>query len=116
MNRRIETRVVEVPAAETNTIIDRDASEVYWITVSEHTLDTQFLIQIYDGYDTAGRLKWHCDAFRANHFNFIPPIHCEMGVFVYTNEHVQSYTIAWRPKKWDRPKPMKADEIKHPEA
>jgi len=116
MNRRIETRVVDTAGAALNTQINQDASTVWWITVSPEVLATQGLIQIYDGSDVNGKLKWQLEPGASKHSNFIPPIHCEQGVFVYNNAHIGSYTIAWRPKKWDRPRPMKADEIESPEA
>lgn len=116
MNRRIETRVVDTAGAITNTLINKDASEVYWITVSPETYKTAGLIQIYDGFDAGGKLKWQAEAGENNTHNFIPPIHCEQGVFVYTNAHISVYTIGWRPKKWDRPRPMAADVIEHPDA
>ncbi len=116
MNRRIATRVVDTAGVATNTIINRDASEVWWISVAVQTSKTQGLIQIYDGFDTGGKLVWQFEPWESEHANFVPPIPCEMGVFVYTDAHIASYTIAWRAKKWDRPRPMKADEILHPEA
>lgn len=116
MNRRIDTRVVDTAGAITNTLINKDASEVYWITVSPETYKTPGLIQIYDGFDAGGKLVWQWEPGESRHANFIPPIHCEQGVFVYTDANIASYTIAWRPKKWDRKRPMEKDVIEHPEA
>jgi len=116
MNRRIETRVVDTGGVLLNTVINRDASEVYWITVAPEASKTAGLIQIYDGFDVNGKLVWQWEPEEAKHANFIPPIHCEEGVFVYNDTHIGSYTIAWRAKKWDRVRPMKADVITHPEA
>lgn len=115
MNRRINTRVVDTGGAITNTLIDEDASEVYWISVSPQALATQGLIQIYDGFDAGGKLVWQQEPGQATPENFIPPIHCEQGVFVYTDANIACYTIGWRPKKWDRPRTMPSDVIKPPE-
>lgn len=116
MNRRIVTRVVDTGGAALNTLIDRDASEVYWISMAPQAHLTAGLIQIYDGFDAAGKLVWQQEPSQARHENFIPPIHCEEAVFVYNNTDIAVYTIAWRPKKWDRPRPMRADVITTPEA
>lgn len=116
MNRRIETRVIDTGGAITNTIINREATEVWWISFSPQAINTAGFMQIYDGFDAGGKLVWQHEPGYANQENFNPPIHCEQAVFVYTNADIACYTIAWRPKKWDRPIPMKADEILHPEA
>lgn len=116
MNRRINTRVVTWAVEGANTILERDASEIYWVSCSAAALNAIGLIQIYDGFDAAGKLVWELHPGYARNYNFIPPIHCEMGIFVVIDVAIQCLTIAWRPKKWDRPRPMKADEIKHPEA
>jgi len=116
MDRRIATRVVDTGGAITNTLIDKDASQVWWINASPQALNTQGLIQIYDGYDVGGRLVFQCEPGYSHQHNFAPCIHCEQGVFVYADANIAAYTIGWRPKKWDRPRPMRADEIKHPEA
>jgi len=114
MNRRIETRVVDTGGVLLNTLIDQDASEVWWITVAPQASKTAGLIQIYDGYDVNGKLKWQWEPEEAKHANFVPPIHCEQGVFVYNDTHIASYTIAWRPKKWSRPPTHAGDTITPP--
>lgn len=116
MNRRIETRVIDTVHVAMGVLIERDASEVYWITVNPQTLGTMCLLQIYDGFDAAGKLEYQITPGYTRVENFVPPIHCDYGIFVYTDAHVESYTIAWRPKKWNRPAIMKADEIRLPEA
>jgi len=116
MNRRINTRVVVQAVEGLGNLINKDASEVWWLTASAAVLGTIGLIQIYDGFDAGGKLVWELHpGYNRNH-NFIPPIHCEQGVFVLTDAAVLCYTIAWRPKKWDRLKPMVKDVIEHPEA
>jgi len=114
MNRRTATRVVDTGGVLLNTLIDEDAAEVWWITVSPETSKTAGLIQIYDGFDAAGKLVWQWEPEEAKHANFVPPIHCEMGVFVYNDTHIGSYTIAWRPKKWDRATTKPRDVINPP--
>lgn len=123
MNRRINTRVVDtggvaapVPPAAALPAIEKDASEVYWITVSPESIARSGHLFIYDGYDTLGKLVWQVEPARARTHNFIPPIHCEQGIYVSWDADIASFTIAWRPKKWDRQRPMKADVITHPEA
>lgn len=120
MNRRIVTRVVRPTDAIPDMLINREATEVWWITVSVTTLNTMGLIQIFDGFDAGGKLVWEITPGYARSYNFIPPIPCEQGVFIHTNtvqDHdIYTYTIAYRAKKWDRAKPMKLDVITHPEA
>jgi len=116
VNRRIQTRVIDTAGVATNTIINRDASGVWWISVAVQTSKTQGLIQIYDGFDAGGKLVWQFEPWESEHANFVPPIHCEMGVFVYNDAHIASYTIAYRPKKWDRPTTAPEDVIIPPEA
>lgn len=116
MNRRIVTRVVRTGGVATATLINKEASEVWWITISPHVKATHGLVTIYDGFDVNGKMVWEAEPGYARPYNFIPPIHCEQGVFVQCDATIETYTIAWRPKKWDRPKPMKADIIEHPEA
>lgn len=115
MNRRIETRVV-IQATEGNLVlINKDASEVYWITVNAGTLGTMGLCRIYDGFDTTGKLKWEMHPGYDRNYNFIPPIPCDQGVFVEIDAATLCYTIAWRPKKWDRPRTPPEDVITAPE-
>lgn len=118
MNRRIDTRVVRPTDAVPDMLINKDATEVWWISVSVVGLNAMGLIRIYDGFDVNGKLVWELTPGYARNYNFIPPIHCEQGVFVHTNtvqgHKIFSYTIAYRPKKWDRPKPMEADVITPP--
>lgn len=116
MNRRIETRVVQYAVEGVGAQINREATEVWWITCSPATMNTISQIQIFDGFDGGGKLKWELHPGYARNYNFVPPIHCEQGVYILIDQNILCYTIAYRPKKWDRPKPMKADVIEHPEA
>ncbi|MBA7692078.1 hypothetical protein ES703_100636 [subsurface metagenome] len=116
MNRRINTRVVVQATEGLRNIISKDASEIWWVSLSPAALNAIALFSIYDGFDAGGKLVLETHPGYDRIYNFIPPIHCEQGVFVLTDANIQCYTIAWRPKKWDRQKPMKADVIEHPEA
>jgi len=111
MNRRIQTRVVVQATEGLGILIDKDASEIYWLTVSPAALNTMALIEVYDGYDAGGKPVLHLHPGYSRNHNFIPPIHCEQGIFVLTDANVLCYTIAWRPKKWDRKRPMEKDVI-----
>jgi len=100
MDRRIETRVIDTGDAELTTIIQKDACEVWWITVSVLSQKTG-LLKIYDGFDTNGKLEWQFESdAESKHCNFIPPIPCDYGITVYNNAAIACYTIAYRPKKW----------------
>lgn len=116
MNRRIESRSYEPDGVATGYLINREATEVWWISVCPNVFLTASGIRLYDGFDNLGSRKWGARPGQSRHYNFIPPIPCEQGVFVDCNADVGCFTIGFRPKKWDRPKPMKADEIKHPKA
>ncbi|MBA7577682.1 hypothetical protein ES708_19535 [subsurface metagenome] len=111
MNRRVETKVGQPNGVATGYLINREATEVYWITCSPNVFLTPGVILVYDGFDTGGKIKWEQRPGQCRHQNFIPPIHCEQGVFVDCSVDMGSFTIAWRPKKWNRPSTMKADEI-----
>lgn len=100
MDQRIETRVVDTAGAALTTIIQRDDCEVHWISVSAQALGTQGFIQIFDGLDASGKLKWQLEPGYAKHCNFIPPIPCHYGITVYNDANIASYTIAYRPKSW----------------
>jgi len=100
MDRRIETRVVDTADAELTTIIQKDACKVWWITVNI-TKAQSGVLKIYDGFDTNGKLEWQFEgATEPHHCNFIPPIPCDMGITVYNDASIASYTIAFRPKSW----------------
>lgn len=116
MNRRIEVRHFEPNGVATGYLINREATEVWWTTISPNVFLTPCEVHLYDGFDARDRPKWGCRPGQSRHYNFIPPIPCEQGVFVNCNADTGCVTIAFRPKKWDRPKPMKADEILHPAA
>ena len=102
MDRRINTRVVDTAGAALGTLIDEDASEIYWISVSPQVLATQGLIQIYDGFDAAGKLVWQLESGFGLTHNFIPPITCNMGIYITTDDKIACYSIAWRPLKWGK--------------
>lgn len=102
MDRRIETRVVPGIADELETIIQKDACEVWWITVNVTKLQSGVL-KIYDGFDTNSKLQWQFEGdYEPHHCNFIPPIPCDYGLTIYIDANVASYTVAYRGKGWPR--------------
>jgi len=104
MDRRIETRVIDTAGAATTTLIQKNAADIWWITVSPETLGTAGVIKIYDGFDAAGRSKWQLESGYGLTHNFIPPIPCDQGIYITTDEKIASYTLAYRPRGWPRPK------------
>lgn len=105
MDRRIETRVIDTGGAAKSTLIQKDACQVWWITISPQAINTQGMLQIYDGFDAGGKLVLQCETGYAHQHSFIPPIPCDQGIFVYNDANVASYTIAYRPKKWKKETP-----------
>ena len=101
MDRRIETRVVDSKGAAT-TLIQKDACEIWWITVSPVALGTKGSVKIYDGFDAAGKLQWQIESGYARQHNFIPPIPCDMGIYIVNDAAITTYTIGYRPKGWPR--------------
>ncbi|MBA7638660.1 hypothetical protein ES703_46316 [subsurface metagenome] len=101
MDRRIETRVV-VPGGAAETLIQKDACELWWITVSVVQLGGAGKIDIYDGFDDEGKHEWQLVAGYSRQHNFIPCIPCDYGLTVVNDDAIQSYTIAWRPLKWGK--------------
>ena len=105
MDRRIETRVVDTGDAALTTLIQKDACEVWWLMSSVKTPGTKGLVQIYDGFDTVGKLQYQMEsAYEVDH-NFIPPIPCDQGITVYNDGNVAAYTIGYRPKSWKKETP-----------
>ncbi len=102
MDRRIETRVVEGTAADLTTIIQKNACEVWWITVTPKTAGTMTAVRIYDGFDTGGKQQWHAHSSYCRQHNFIPPIPCDYGLTVCCDAETECYTIAYRPKGWPK--------------
>jgi len=83
-------------------LVEREPSWVYWITVSPHALNTAAEIRIHDGFDTDGREVWRAKLGYVHTYPFQPPLNCEQGVYVKCVDAVNSYTICYAPKKWDR--------------
>ena len=102
MDRRIETRVIDTAGAAKSTLIQKDACEICWISVYVEADLTKGLIKIYDGFDTGGKLEWQAEPAREHHANFIPPIPCDMGIYIVNDAGIASYTIGYRPKGWPR--------------
>ncbi len=103
MDRRIETRViVNEDAGEVTTIIQKDACNVWWVSVSPVTAGQKGLIKIYDGFDTNGKLQWRLEPAYAFTHNAIPPIPCDYGLTIYIDAKVASYTVGYSGKGWPR--------------
>lgn len=102
MDRRIETRVVITGGEALTTLIQKDACEVYWISMCLTGWQKEGRLTLYDGFDANGKLQW-CITYRGGgHFNFIPPIPCDYGLTVVNNKDIETYTIAYRGKGWPR--------------
>lgn len=102
MDRRIETRVVDTGGVALTTLIQKDACEVWWITVSNKSTNHACEFLLYDGFDAEGKLEWMLEAVVTTTHNFVPPIPCDQGICIVSDERVYSYTIAYRPKKWSK--------------
>jgi len=100
MDRRIETRVIDTGGVMLTTLIQKDACEVWWITVSPQTEKTPGVLKIYDGFDVNGKLEFQIESGYAEHCNFIPPIPCDQGITVYNDTLIACYTVGYRPKSW----------------
>lgn len=100
MDRRIETRVIDTGGVAATTLIQKDACEVWWITVSDKSADHAGELKLYDGFDADGKLKWQWEGIESKTHNFVPPIPCDQGIYIVSDDRVYSYTIAYRPKKW----------------
>jgi len=98
VEKRIQTRVVDTGGSAKSILIQRDACDVCWIEISPETSGTAGLIQIYDGFSTGGKLVWQLEPAYSRHSNFIPPIPCNQGIFVYSDANIACYTIAYSPR------------------
>lgn len=100
MDRRIRTRTVDTGGAAQSILVERDPCVVWWFNTSPETAGTAGLVQIYDGFDNDGQLVYQMENAYIAHSNFIPPIQCDEGLFVYNDAKVACWTIGYRPKKW----------------
>ena len=91
----VESRVVDTAAGILNTIINKRPSIVHWITVSTEAQGGVGVIEIYDGFDREGDLKWRLEPGYSRHHNFIPPFSCKVGIFIYNDAAIASYTIGY---------------------
>lgn len=116
MNRRIEVRVFFPTAPIPGVLLEKSASEIYWITIHPQEWLVAGTLQIFDGFDAAGKLVWEGRPGQERHCNFIPPIRCEQGIFVLTSvalqaQQIHCFAIGWRSLKWDRPRTHPLDVI-----
>ena len=93
----LQTRVVDTAGGATNLIINRRPTHIHWITISVETLNTQGLIQVYDGSDAGGELVWQLEPGYSRHHNFIPAIHCQNGIFIAAAATIASYVVGYCP-------------------
>ena len=94
----VETLYVDGGAAK-GTLIQKDAVFVHWISFFPEAVATAGVIQMYDGFDAGGKLKWQHEPAYAGHKIFIPPFVCQQGFFIYTTADIGGYTIGWCPVK-----------------
>jgi len=102
MDRRIEVRTIDTGGVMLTTIIQKDACEIWWITVNAQTINTQGTLIIYDGFDVYGKLVWQIEPAYSRHHSFLPPIPCDQGITIYNDTHIASYTVGYRPKGWPK--------------
>jgi len=100
MDDRIETHVVDTAAAAKTETVQRNAAEIFWISLSVETDGTKGSVKIYDGFDAGGKLKFQSEPAREHHCLFIPPIICDQGICVVTDNKIACYAIGYRSKKW----------------
>jgi len=103
MERRIETRTIDTAAAATTTVIQRNACKLFWISISVETKDTKGSVKIYDGVDAGGDLKWQSEPAYEEHCPFIPPITCDKGCCIVTDDKIACFTVAYRSLGWAAP-------------
>lgn len=98
-HHRIATRVLDTGGAAKSTIVNKTPTYVHWMTVSPEALGTAGVIKIYDGFDTGGKLVWQLESGYGRHYNFLPPILCEQGVFVYNDAAIASWVMGYHAAK-----------------
>ena len=100
MTRRIETRVIDTAAAAKTVVVQTNACQLCWISLSVETDGTKGSVKIYDGVDAGGKLKWQSEPAREHHCPFDPPIPCDQGCCIVTDDKIACYTIAYRSLGW----------------
>lgn len=93
VDRRIDTRVVDTGDAALTTIIEKDACQLWWLIISVKTPGTKGLIQVYDGFDTQGKLKLQVEPEYAIPVLCNPPITCNQGLTIYNDANIACYTV-----------------------
>ncbi|MBA7582258.1 hypothetical protein ES708_24185 [subsurface metagenome] len=97
----VDTRYVD-GGADRSTLIQKNAVKVHWISFFPESTATAGVIQMYDGFDNGGKLKWQHEPAYAGHKIFIPPFLCRQGLFIFTNAALGGYTIGYCPVSRDR--------------
>ncbi len=83
-------------------LVEKGPSLVHWITISPKTMGTAAEVRIHDGFDTDGREAWRIKPGYTRQYLFMPPLNCEQGVYVKCVDTIDSYTICYAPKKWNK--------------
>lgn len=100
IEKRTDTRYVDGAAAKAENIHSGPA-RVHWLSFFPETVNTVGVIQIYDGMDTGGRLRWQMECGVVGHFPFDPPILCEEGLYIGSDANVGGYAVNWNPEGWE---------------
>jgi len=100
MGQRIETRTVDTGGGAKTTVIQTNACELFWISLSAETDGIKGSVKIYDDVDAGGKLKWQCEPAREHYCLFDPPIPCDQGACIVTDANIACYTVAYRSKGW----------------
>ncbi|MBA7572237.1 hypothetical protein ES708_14013 [subsurface metagenome] len=72
---------------------------LFWIILVPAALNAQGTINVYDGWDAAGKLKCIIKAGYARQHCFCPPIGCNDALYIEKDEHVESYSLGFLPTK-----------------
>lgn len=102
MNKRIATRVVDTAAAAQTVIINKDPTDVYWLSYGVEVIGARGTIKIYDGLDANGKLVFQCEAGYAHFHIFDPPIPCEQACFISSDTGISCWTLAYASREWQK--------------
>lgn len=71
---------------------------VYWIFIRVTNINIEGLLQIYDGWDTAGVEKVRLVVGYNRIHNFYPPFLCNSALYIEMADTVTSYTVGYLPE------------------
>jgi len=95
MPRYAETRTVDTAGVALTTIINKRPAHVGWIAISVEAQAGQGVLEIYDGLDREGDLKFKLEPGYAHSFAFVPPFLCQQGITIYNDANIAGYTIGF---------------------